>query len=131
MIVTTFAYILPRPWGCIVKFDHGKPVPAQHHPDDFHYRIIAARCGYQDDTLAYAREHEVAHLVAEEVLFGRPSRVLWGLAHDEPLDPAEAAYEEAMAQMLQRFARANERPIIGPGIDWDAMRRRFEEVLSK
>lgn len=128
MIHTRHAFVSFTDWGCTTLFTDGSTVPAQAHHDDPHYRVIAHRCGYQDDTLAYAREHEVAHLIVEEVLHGRPSRVLWGLAHDAPLDAHDAAYEEAMAQTLQRFVRANEQPIIG-GVDWGAMRSRFLEVI--
>lgn len=128
MIRTAFANVNPTPWGCITAFRDGTTVPAQAHHEDPHYRVIAHRCGYQDDTLAYAREHEVAHLIVEEMLHERPSRVLWELAYGGELPAHEAAYEEAMAQMLQRFARANEQPIIG-GVDWGAVRKRFLEVL--
>lgn len=128
VIRTRFATVHPFDWGCVVRFEGGGEVPAEHHPNDAHYRIIAARCGYGDDTRAYAIEHETAHLVAEEVLHDRPSRVLWGLAHGHPLKPEDAAYEECLAQTLQRYVRANEDPIIG-GVDWRAMRSRFLEVL--
>lgn len=129
MIRTNFATVQPAAWGCTVTFGDASFCQAQHWPDNAHYRVIAHRCGYQDDTLAYCQEHEVAHLIFEEVLYGRPSRVLWGLAHGSPLCPADSAYEEIGAQALQRFARANERPIVG-GIDWDAMRARFLGVLT-
>lgn len=129
MIHTLYARVEPAEWGCTVAFADGAATPAQHWPDDPHYRVIAHRAGYQDDTLAYCREHEVAHLVVEEVLHDRPSRVLWGLAHGCPLTPFDAAYEEIAAQALQRFARAAERPIVG-GVDWDALKARFLEVLE-
>lgn len=129
MIRTNFANVQPADWGCTVMFHCGRFCQAQHWPDSPHYRVIAHRCGYQDDTLAYCVEHEVAHLIFEEVLHNRPSRILWGLANGNPLTPSESAYEEIAAQSLQRFARANERPIVG-GVDWDSMRARFEEVLK-
>ena len=129
MIQTRFATVKPERWGCAVTFEDRLFCQAQHFPDDPHYRVIAHRCGYQDDTLRYAIEHEVAHLVVEEVLYSRPSRVLWGLAHLEPLHPLDAAYEEIAAQTLQRWARTNERPIVG-GVDGDGLRARFEEVLN-
>lgn len=129
MILTRYAAVTPESWGCIVTFDDGTTVPAQHHPGNAHYHVIAHRCGYGDDTLRYCQEHEVAHLIVEEMIHQRPSRVLWGLAHDEPLCPQEAAYEELAAQTLQRFVRANERPIIG-AVPWDKLRARFEEVMQ-
>jgi hypothetical protein len=130
MIRTRFAEVQPADWGCTVTFGDASFCQAQHWPESPHYRVIAHRCGYQDDTLRYAIEHEVAHLIVEEALHNRPSRVLWGLAHGNPLCPKEAAYEECVAQTLQAFVRANQRPIIGPGIDWDAIRARFEEVME-
>ena len=129
MIHTRFATVHPDSWGCVVTFADGTSCPAQHWPDDPHYRVIAHRCGYEDDTLRYCIEHEVAHLVVEEVLHDRPSRVLWALAHGQPLLGADSAYEEIAAQALQRFVRANERPIVG-GVALDAMRARFEAVLA-
>lgn len=134
MIRTRFATVTAEPWGCITRFviphtRNGNPVPAQHHPDDPHYRVISHRCGYQDDTLAYCREHEVAHLVLEEVLHDRPSTVLFALAHGRSVAPEQAAYEELAAQALQRFVRANERPIVG-GVPWDRLKARMEEVLQ-
>lgn len=128
MIHTRHAFVSFTPWGCETLFLDGSSVPAQAHHDDPHYRVIAHRCGYGDDTLAYCREHEIAHLVVEEVLHDRASRVLWGLAHDDELAGPDAAYEEMAAQALQRFARAGEQPIIG-GVDWFAARSRFLEVL--
>jgi hypothetical protein len=121
---TKYATIEPHSWGCTVRFKGGSMCLAQNFPSDPHYRVISHRCGYQDDTLRYCIEHEIAHLVVEEWLFDRPSRVLTALAAGSPLEPHEAAYEEGMAQMLQRYARANEQPIIG-GVDWLGMRERF------
>jgi hypothetical protein len=106
--------------GCVTTFADGASWGALPH-DTPHYHVIAHRCGYGDDLLSYCREHEICHLVVEECLHDRPSRILWGLAHGEPIGPAEAAYEEMAAQTLQRFIRAAERPIIG-GIDWDGIR---------
>lgn len=107
--------------GAVTSFEDGTQFGALPHPDLPHYHVIAHRCGYSDDLLAYCREHEVCHMLVEEALHDRSSRILWGLAHDAPLPPHEAAYEEMMAQALQRFVRAAERPIIG-GIYWDAIR---------
>jgi hypothetical protein len=115
-------------WGCTSHFLDGASYDATPHPWSHHYNIIAHRCGYGDDVMAYCIEHEIAHHVVEEFLHDRPSRILWGLAHGEPLSGPESAYEELMAQTLQRFARAAERPIVGD-VNWDAMRARFLETL--
>jgi hypothetical protein len=127
MIRLGFATIEYTPEGCDTRFEDGTSWGAFPHPWDRHYSVVAHRCGYGDDLLRYCREHEACHSIVEELLHGRPSRVLWGLAHGAPLDPAEAAYEEIAAQALQRFVRAAERPIIG-GVDWDGIR---EFALSK
>lgn len=124
LIRTRFAAIQLTDWGCVTIFPDGASCPSQHHPDDPHYRVVAHRCGYGDDTLAYAQEHDLAHLIVEEMLHARPSRVLWGLAHGAELPAHEAVYEEMAAQALQRFVRAAERPIIGQ-VDWNGLRARF------
>ena len=45
------------------------------------------------------------------------------------LSGKEAAGEELMAQTLQRFLRAGERPIIG-GVKWDDLRDRAARLLD-
>lgn len=128
MIRLRFASVDYLDWGCISRFEDGSTVSAIPHPWDHCYSIIAMRCGYGFDLMAYCREHEVAHHLVCEALLGGPSPVLWGLAHEKPLPASEAAFEEMMAQGLQRFARAAERPIIG-GVDWDALAARFVQAL--
>lgn len=116
-------------WGCTSYFADGSSYGATPHPWDHQYHVISHRTGYGFDHARYCVEHELAHHVVEEFLFDRPSRILWGLAHGTPLSGHESAYEEMMAQSLQRFVRASERPIIG-GVDWDAMRARFLDVVE-
>jgi hypothetical protein len=127
VIVLRHATVEIIPEGCISTFADGASFGAFPHGWEPHYHVISHRTGYADDVLTYCREHELAHHVVEECLFDRPSRILWALAHGEPLSGPESAYEELMAQSLQRFARAGERPIIG-GVDWDAVRARFLAV---
>jgi hypothetical protein len=103
------------------RFPDGTSVPAVWHSQDFHYRVISHRLGYGDDIAAYAFEHEVCHALVEERFYDRPSRVLWALAHGSMLSGKDAAYEEIAAQTLQRWLRANERPILS-GIDWDRLK---------
>jgi hypothetical protein len=93
-------------WGCTTYFADGTKYGATPHAWDHHYHVIAHRCGYEGDTLRYCIEHELAHLVAEECLFDRPSRILWGLAHGEPLSAPESAYEEMMAQRFSGSSAA-------------------------
>lgn len=142
-IMTKFAQLDVFTGGCVTRFPTLEPVAATPHPHMRNYRRIAARCGYATEwwvdhaapdtwgapCLAYCVEHELAHLLVEEVLHDRPSRVLWALALGHPLTGHRAAYEEGMAQMLQRWVRAGEEPIIG-GVDWVALRDRFLELTG-
>jgi hypothetical protein len=108
--------------GCETRYDDGTAFGAHPH-DTHHYHVIAHRLGYGDDILSYAREHEVCHHLVGETFFGGPSPVVWALAHGQQVDPSAAALEEAMVMAVQRWVRANERPIIG-GVDWNALRYR-------
>lgn len=121
MIRLRFCSIEYTDFGCITRFPDGSDVSAWPHPDMPHYSVIAHRCGYGDDLLAYCREHEFAHALAAECLKGQRSHVLWSLAHNEEPDIGAALFEEIAAQTLQRWFRANERPIVS-GYDWDGMK---------
>jgi hypothetical protein len=115
--------------GCRVRFLwNGHYCDARPHKTP-HYHVIAHRCGYGDNVSRYCIEHEFAHCFVEERLFGRPSQVLWGLAHHQPVTTSLALYEEATAQMFQRWLRANERPILA-GVDWDGLKRDALELLD-
>jgi len=108
--------------GAVTTFRDGTRWGALPH-DKPHYHAISHRLGYNGDILLYAQEHELAHhLVAEA--FGRPSLVIWKLAHGEKPDPYEAAAEEALAMALQRYARTNEAPLI-EGVEWDDLKCRM------
>jgi hypothetical protein len=128
VIQLRFASVEYTPQGCVSRFEDGTSFGAHPH-DTPHYHVIAHRCGYGDDLLAYCREHEVCHHLICEWLYGAPSPILWKLAHGEELPPGYAAFEEFAAQALQRWVRANERPIIG-GVDWDGIKIRAEVLLG-
>jgi hypothetical protein len=115
-------------WGCVSYFSDGTEFGA-HAQHDHHYYVISHRSGYGDDVDRYAREHEVVHHLAGELFFGGVSPVLWALAHGEDVTPEAAAIEEAIVMLIQRWIRANERPIIG-GIDWDALKARAIELMG-
>lgn len=121
MITLRHAFLTFEPYGALVTFRDGSKVASTPHQTP-HYYVIAHRLGYGDDVMAYCREHEFAHLFMEEAIHDRPSRVLYGLARGAPLSDTDALYEEAIAQMFQRWLRANERPILG-GIDWDDLKQ--------
>lgn len=124
----TYCQIVSDGWRVTVTFPDGRTCPAVPHMTP-HYHVISHRCGYGDDVAAYCFEHEVAHAVVCEVLWDQPSPVLDAVASGRMLSGRDAVAEELLAQTLQRFARAGERPIIG-GIDWDAMRARFLEAVA-
>jgi hypothetical protein len=111
-------------YGARIVFPSGKEISAWPHPEMPHYHVIAHRVGYGDDLLAYCREHELAHIVAAEAFTSGPSYVLHALAHGEPVDQGRALMEEMAALTIQRWVRANERPILS-GCDWDALKLRF------
>jgi hypothetical protein len=117
------------PDGAVTRFPDGTEIGAHPHPGNHHYHVISHRLGYGDDVLAYCREHELCHSLVEERLHDRPSRVLWALAHGSTLSGRDAAYEELTAQTLQRWLRANERPIIS-GVRWDEIKRDALEMLD-
>jgi hypothetical protein len=116
------------PEGAFTSYADGTSYAAHPH-DTHHYHVIAHRCGYGDDILTYAREHEVCHHIVSEWIGGHTSKVLWPLAHGRDPDPAEAVYEEALAMTFQRWLRANERPIIG-GVDWTGLKSRALALLD-
>jgi hypothetical protein len=129
MIRLKYAKVLFTDWGCKTVFLDGTEADAIPH-DTHHYHVVSHRLGYGDDVLAYCQEHELAHSFIEEKLHNRPSRVLWGVAHGSMLSGPAATYEELVAQQFQRWVRASERPI-SSGVDWDGLRRAWEEILSQ
>lgn len=115
-------------WGAVTRFPDGSECPSAPH-DTHHYHVIAHRCGYGDDILRYCQEHDLAHALIEQEVHNRPSFVLQSLAHGHTPAAELCLYEELAAQTLQRWARTNERPIIG-GIDWDALSRQFVALAA-
>lgn len=115
-------------WRTRVYFPDGSFCDAVPH-DTHHYHVISHRCGYADNIGQYCFEHEVAHELVAEFFWDIPSPVLMGVACGQMMTGLEAALEELMAQTLQRFARAGERPIIG-GVDWDTLKARFLQLVE-
>lgn len=115
-------------FGCEVEYQDGSIVSAWPH-DEHHYYVISHRCGYGDDVLAYCREHEFVHEFLQEKLAGRPSQVLFPLAHERVPRQAVAVQEEALTQMFQRYLRGGEEPIIG-GVDWAGLKREALDALD-
>lgn len=126
MIQMRYCTLEFTPQGAVTHYPDGSSYGALPH-DEPHYHALAHRLGYQGDTLAYCREHELAHHVIAES-FGSHSMVLFALAHGEKPAPMVAASEESLAMNLQRFVRTNEHPFVD-GADWLALRRRFLDLL--
>lgn len=114
--------------GCVTTFDSGASWGAHPHHTP-HYHVIAHRCGYGDDLMAYCREHEACHLIVERELLDESIGVLRALAHGWPVDPGRAAAEELAVMALQRWLRANERPIVS-GVEWDRIKREALALLD-
>ena len=110
MIQLRFATLEWTSEGAVSRFPDGTSWGAFPH-DEPHYHAVAHRLGYGADTLAYCREHELAHHLVSEA-FSRPSVVVYSLAHGLEPPPLLTAGEEALAMTLQRYARCNEVPMI-------------------
>jgi hypothetical protein len=122
MIRLRFCTLEYTPEGAVTRFPDGSSYGALPH-DEPHYHAVAHRLGYAGDILLYAQEHELAHhLIAAE--FNSHSPVIWALAHGEKPPRMIAAAEEALVMALQRYARANELPLI-EGVDWDGLKMRM------
>ena len=126
--ILKYCVVVSDGWTTTVTFDDGAVCTAVPH-DTPNYHVIAHRCGYGSDIAAYCFEHEVAHALVAEWFWGTPSPVLRGVATKNLLSGKEAAFEELMAQTLQRYHRAHEWPIIG-GVEWGDLRARFKEMVG-
>src|SRR5436305_10212291 len=102
----------------------------QGHPHNTpHYYVIAHRCGYGDDVMAYCREHEFFHEWLSEIMYDTPSPVLWALANGRVLSGPRSIMEELLVQAFQRWVRANERPIVSGG-KWDEWKAEALRLLD-
>lgn len=128
IVALSYCTIEYTEWGCLTRFPDDTSAPATPHYTP-HYYVITHRLGYGDDVLTYCREHEVCHSLVAEWFQDTPSAVLWDLAHQKVPDPIVALHEEVMVQMVQRWVRGAERPILAD-VDWDGLRARALEVLS-
>jgi hypothetical protein len=116
-------------FGCISTFADGAVLPSQAHYTP-HYYVVSHRTGCGDDVVAYAFRHDFVHHFLAERLLDKPSPALWGAAHGNPVSPGEAAIEESAVMTFQKWLHANERPIIGPGVDWDALKAEALALLE-
>lgn len=87
-------------------------------------REAAVRFGYDGDILRYTQEHDFSLAFISQYLVNGTSDTLWCYAHNREPNRDGRLYEELFAQYIQRWARADERPLIS-GIDWDEMKRQY------
>lgn len=103
---------------------------------DAAYRRLARKLGYGNDTLTYCQEHDFCHSFVEQEIFGRPSPILWALAHDRR-HPDTTVYEEALVQHFQGFMRGSDQDgqydmtAVAPDIEWCAVRQKAWDLLAR
>jgi hypothetical protein len=84
----------------ITRFpDHTEAHACPHDTPAYHAHAIE-KTGL-DDVMLYCWQHDLMHVIYAE-MHGRPSVVLWALAHGESTDTPECETEEREAQALQR-----------------------------
>jgi hypothetical protein len=120
--------VIYHDWHCVSHFSDGTSFGAYAH-DTHHYHVISHRTGYGDDIHLYAKEHEVIHHLVGELFYHGVSPILWALAHGGQVSNEEAVKEEALVLLIQRWIRANERPIVS-GANWDAIKTRALMLLD-
>lgn len=108
--------------GCVTTFPDGRIVESIPHPMMPDYQVITARCGYSQP-MDYCREHDFCHLfLAERLTDTAAASVLREVSIGRTASPWRASQEEALVMAFQRWLRAGERPIIGPGVDWHGLK---------
>jgi hypothetical protein len=97
---------------------------------DQSYFALAARLGYGTDVMRYCLEHDFLHSFLCEQLYGRPSAVLYSLAHGRR-HPDSTIGEEAIVQLFQGFLRAGwDMTAVAPDVDWWAIRDQARAILD-
>jgi hypothetical protein len=98
--------------------------------DEPDYRELSRRLGY-DSTMDYCWQHEVCHNLVEQEVFGRPSPILWALAHGLR-HPDTTPYEEALVQAFQGFLRGATPTMtaVAPGVDWWEIKQKALGLLG-
>lgn len=109
-------------------FNDGSEAGAHAHYTP-HYYVIAHRLGYADDVWRYCFEHEVAHSIVAEFFSDSPSLVLHAMAHGKQPEHYAAIQEECVSQLVQRYARCNEEPIIS-NVAWHELRSEFLNAVD-
>ena len=93
------------------------------------YLDLARRLGYET-AMGYCWEHEVFHSFLAQELHGRPSPILWALAHNKR-HPEYTVEEEATVQAFQGFMRARlPMTATAPDVDWWELRMLADLLLE-
>jgi hypothetical protein len=98
----------------VTRFHDGTEAHACPHDTPEYHAHSIEKTG-TDDPMLYCWQHDLMHVIHGEMR-GRPSVVLWAVAHGLPTDTPECVMEERETQELQK-AYANARTIsecIGP-----------------
>jgi hypothetical protein len=80
-------------------FDGTEAHACPHDTPEYHHHALQ-KTGL-DDVMRYCWQHDLAHNIVAEMK-GKPSVVLWRLAHGLDTETDECAEEEVCAQTLQR-----------------------------
>ena len=129
MIRLQFCTMRPMPWGVETVFPDGAISGAWAHDTD-HYREVTRACGFEADTLAYVRAHEIAHNMVAEITFGRECYVVWQEAHGLPIDERASFPIERLVWNFQRFLVGLERPFDVAWIPWAPIARQRLATLT-
>lgn len=129
MIQLKFCSVEWTTFGARTVFADGLECSTWPH-DSEDYRLIADRLGYGFDTLAFARDHDLAHACVSEWVHDQRSPTLYAVAQGQSLPWTATLFEELAAQTLQRLVRQNVRPVAG-GFDWGEWRTRFLDLTMR
>jgi hypothetical protein len=84
----------------ITRFHDGTEAHACPHETPEYHQHAIEKTGV-DDVMLYCWQHDLMHVIHAEMR-GRPSVVLWAVAHGQSTDTLECEVEEREAQGLQR-----------------------------
>lgn len=100
MITLKYCQLTARDFSVDTVFSAGGSCSNWVPHDDESYRRVAEQCGHSDP-LTYCREHDYCHALLAEMMFDKPSAVLWAAAHNRDTEAAD--WEEKLVYYFQRF----------------------------
>lgn len=90
------------PSWIVTRFPDGSEVHA--HPDGSQYQNdVAPTLGYES-VEEMTRDHDAAHTLLSVAMGDNYSHTLYGVAHNEHVEPARVDMEERLAFLLQRVS---------------------------